>query len=89
MNLQMHNHLQASNFTAIFVAIRKLSQKGIYNMKDFVFITLKLLILEILEKSLGRSERDKCPPMHPRSYGTVTCWTKVNKISKVGYIFQV
>ena len=89
MNLQMHNDLQASHFIAIFVTFNKLSQKGCYNMKDFVFITLKLLILEILEKFLGRSERGKCPPMHPRSYGTVTCWTKVNKISKVGYIFQV
>ena len=46
MNFQTHNDLQTFHVIAMFVAFKKLSQIRSSEIKDFVFITLKLLILE-------------------------------------------
>ena len=74
MNFQTHNNFQACHVIAIVVAFKKLSQERSYKMKDFVFITLKLLIFQFYHWKILREEvggGGKCPPRSSRSYGTV------------------
>ena len=63
MNFQTHNNFQACHVIAIVVAFKKLSQERSYKMKDFVFITLKLLIFQFYHWKILREEVGASAPL--------------------------